>query len=77
MCVIRIDLRDVSVVRETKWLQERFFHALWTLPTANCTLFNTTMAEFFDIKSNIVKNNHTEVFSLDNNRYSQPWETLV
>ena len=71
VCVVRIDLRDVSVVRETEWLLGRFFHALQTLRTANCTLFNIVLVEFFDIKSNNVNNNHTEPFTWDNNSYSQ------
>ena len=45
VCVIRIGLRDVSVVRETEWLLERFFHALRTLRTANCTLFIVAFLE--------------------------------
>ena len=56
VCVICVGLRDLSVVRETEWLLERFFHALQTLRTANCTLFNIVMVEFFDIKSNNVNN---------------------
>ena len=71
MCVIRVGLRDVSVVRETEWLLERFFHALRTLRTANCTLFNIVMVEFFYIKSNNVNNNHKELFTGDHNSYSQ------
>ena len=51
--VIRTGLRDVSVVRETEWLLERFFHALRTLRTAHCTLFSIVMVEFFDVKANI------------------------
>ena len=53
VCVIRIGLREVSVVRETESLLERFFHALRTLRTANCTLFSIAMVEIFDIKANI------------------------
>ena len=71
VCVIRGGLRDVSVVRETEWLLERFFHALRTLRTANCTLFNIVMVEFFDIKSNNVNNNHPELFTWDHISYSQ------
>ena len=63
VCVIRVGLRDVSVVRKTESLQERFFHALRTLRTSNCTLFNVSMVEFFDIKANIVNNNDTELFT--------------
>ena len=51
------------VVRDTEWLLEQFFHALRTLRTANCTLFNIVMIEFFDKKSNNVNNNHTELFT--------------
>ena len=58
-----IGLRDVSVVRETESLQERFFHALRTLRTANCTLFNVSLVEFFDKKTNIANNNDTELFT--------------
>ena len=63
VCVIRIGLCDVVVVRETESLLEPFFHALWTLRTPNCMLFNITMVESFDIKANIVNNNHTELFT--------------
>ena len=69
MCVIRRGLRDVSVVRETEWLLERFFHALRTLRRANCTLFNIVMGKFFDKKADIVNNNHTDLFALYNNSY--------
>ena len=65
VCVIHIGLRDFSVVRETESLLERFFHALRTLCTANCILFNIAMVEFFDIKANIVNNrpNRIELFT--------------
>ena len=38
MCMIHIGLCEVSVVCETESLQERFFHALRTLRTANCQI---------------------------------------
>ena len=63
VCVIRKGFRDVSVVRETESLQERFFHALRTLRTANFTLFIVSLVEFFDTKANIVNNNDTELFT--------------
>ena len=63
VCVIRICLRDVSVVRETESLLKPFFHALLTLCTAKCMLFNIVMVEFFDTKANIVNNNHTQLFT--------------
>ena len=53
VCIVRIGLFNVSVICETESLLEQFFHALWTLCTANCTLFSTVMVEFFDIKANI------------------------
>ena len=51
--MIRRGLRDVPVVRD----------ALRTLRTANCMHFNIAMVEFFDIKANIVNNNHIELFT--------------
>ena len=77
VCMIHIGLRDVSVVRETKSLLEQFFHALQTLRTANCMLFNIAMVEIFAIKANIVNNNHTELFTCDSHSYNNAWETLV
>ena len=67
LCMNRIGLHDVSVVRETESLLERFFHALRTLRTANCTLFSIVMVEFFDTEANIARYTHTEVFTFDQN----------
>ena len=67
LCVIRVGLHDVSVVPETESLLERFFHALWTLRTANCNLFSIVMVEFFDTEANIARYTHTKMFTFDQN----------
>ena len=60
VCVIRIGLRDVSVVRETEWLLERFF-----------TFFDTLMVDLFNIEVNITNHNHKEVLIFDRNCYKR------
>ena len=40
------------------------FHALRTLRTANCILFNIVMIEFFDIEANIWMGNNSELSNL-------------
>ena len=53
VCVVRIGLRDVSVVHETEWLLERFFTHYGHYAQQTAPFITLSWFDFFDMKANI------------------------